>query len=55
MSQVIYFDNNATTKTDSRVLEVMLPFFSEDYGNASSKLHPYGWVADAAVEKQELR
>lgn len=51
MSQVIYFDNNATTKTDSRVLEVMLPFFSEDYGNASSKLHPYGWVADAAVEK----
>ncbi len=51
MSQVIYFDNNATTKIDNRVLEVMWPFFNENYGNASSKLHASGWIAEAAVEK----
>lgn len=48
---VIYFDNNATTKVDERVLEAMLPYFSEHYGNASSKLHEAGWVGEAAVEK----
>jgi cysteine desulfurase len=48
---VIYFDNNATTKIDERVLQSMLPYFSENYGNASSKLHEAGWIADAAVEK----
>ncbi len=36
---------------DERVLEVMLPYFSQHYGNASSKLHEAGWIADAAVEK----
>lgn len=48
---IIYFDNNATTKVDERVLEAMLPYFSQHYGNASSKLHEAGWIADAAVEK----
>jgi cysteine desulfurase len=50
MNTSIYFDNNATTKVDERVLEAMLPFFSQNYGNASSKLHEFGWIADAAVE-----
>jgi len=48
---LIYFDNNASTKIDERVLECMLPFLKENYGNASSKLHAFGWIAEAAVEQ----
>ena len=47
----IYLDHNSTTPVDPRVLETMLPFFTTDFGNASSKLHPYGWIAQEAIEK----
>ena len=46
----IYLDYNATTPVDERVLEKMLPYFSENFGNASSRSHLYGWTAQEAVE-----
>lgn len=47
----IYLDNHSTTKIDDEVIEAMLPYFKEYYGNSSSKTHCFGWKADAAVER----
>jgi cysteine desulfurase len=47
----VYLDYHATTPVDPRVLEAMLPFFTQDFGNAASSTHQWGWKAQSAVEQ----
>ena len=50
MKKPVYLDYSATTPVDPRVVDAMLPFLREDFGNPASRSHAYGWKAEEAVE-----